>query len=414
MQKKDAESKTKSVTDSLSEIQFVHQDLKPKVKHDICIKNNNVFEGNNGFSNGSPSFDKKISSIQNGASSSLSLSSSSTSSSSSSSTSSKTSSSSSASSTSSSSSSSSSSTSSTSSSSSSSSSVSEVLRPDNNSTSNAEKNVAKSRNLSSEESSSRYIDRKRKTGIVVDNESSSGNEGDEGLSGDDCCIYTYKGDQFADLPNSFFPVEMAEHEGDQQHREDHNNVNHRRRNQPPDVEGSNPGSSPEMDYLEMDFDPGPSLEQDSEEEEVDVFERKPINACIESDTSGEHKTNFAEDLSNTKIETRQDSQDPKPGPSNENFYLLCSPKNGTVSNFNSNNCSRTKEVLNGYFENCTTEECSDNCYLESGEVKEKIMEGEENNVNSFNSQSFGGRRLDKKNIWTESKELSFMDKVSVM
>lgn len=56
---------------------------------------------------------------------------------------------------------------------------------------------------------------------------------------DDGCIYTYKGDQVADLPSSFF------------------NLNKSPLTLPlkPNREQS---SSPEMDYLEMDFDPGPS------------------------------------------------------------------------------------------------------------------------------------------------------------
>lgn len=55
---------------------------------------------------------------------------------------------------------------------------------------------------------------------------------------DDGCIYTYKGDQDADLPISFFSIDMP-------------------------AESPNPrrqSSSPEMDFLEMDFDPGPSSE----------------------------------------------------------------------------------------------------------------------------------------------------------
>ncbi|KAI4469064.1 hypothetical protein MML48_2g00017522 [Holotrichia oblita] len=57
---------------------------------------------------------------------------------------------------------------------------------------------------------------------------------------DDGCIYTYKGDQDADLPISFFSLDMPV--------ESPNPINRRQ------------SSSPEMDFLEMDFDPGPSSE----------------------------------------------------------------------------------------------------------------------------------------------------------
>ncbi|XP_063238405.1 uncharacterized protein LOC134539953 [Bacillus rossius redtenbacheri] len=86
----------------------------------------------------------------------------------------------------------------------------------------------------------------------------SDSDGEEGYSGDECCIYTYKGDQAADLPNSFFRLDGLSR--DQDHRDVRNGqaVN--------GVEGNRNGSSsPEMDFLEMDFDPGPSCEQDSDE-----------------------------------------------------------------------------------------------------------------------------------------------------
>lgn len=95
-----------------------------------------------------------------------------------------------------------------------------------------------------------------------DSSSDTGNEGEDGLSSDECCIYTYKGDQLADLPSSFFTLDVLTRGGEQgegPRREDG------------DVEVGNGdrnggSSSPEMDFLEMDFDPGPSCEQDSEED----------------------------------------------------------------------------------------------------------------------------------------------------
>lgn len=55
---------------------------------------------------------------------------------------------------------------------------------------------------------------------------------------EECCIYTYKGDsnQMADLPSSFFRLDLM----------------------PSKPNGTSRNSSPDMDYLEMDFDPGPS------------------------------------------------------------------------------------------------------------------------------------------------------------
>lgn len=70
------------------------------------------------------------------------------------------------------------------------------------------------------------------------NYDSSGSSEDE-----ECCIYTYKGDsgQMADLPSSFFRLDFMP---SRQHANSRN-------------------SSPDMDYLEMDFDPGPSNDRDS-------------------------------------------------------------------------------------------------------------------------------------------------------
>ncbi|PSN53218.1 hypothetical protein C0J52_07998 [Blattella germanica] len=95
-----------------------------------------------------------------------------------------------------------------------------------------------------------------------DSSSDTGNEGEDGLSADECCIYTYKGDQMADLPSSFFTLDVLARGGDQNEgarREDGENEG---------VGGdrNGGGSSPEMDFLEMDFDPGPSCEQDSEDD----------------------------------------------------------------------------------------------------------------------------------------------------
>jgi len=75
------------------------------------------------------------------------------------------------------------------------------------------------------------------------------NGDDEGE--DECCVYTYKGDsRTADLPSSFFhfsppPLQQAQQEQQQQQQN-----NGRPQN------GLNELNSPDMDFLEMDFDPG--------------------------------------------------------------------------------------------------------------------------------------------------------------
>lgn len=98
-----------------------------------------------------------------------------------------------------------------------------------------------------------------------DSSSDTGNEEEDGLSADECCIYTYKGDQMADLPSSFFTLDVLARGGDQGPggegaRKEEGNIEGR------GGDRNGGGSSPEMDFLEMDFDPGPSCEQDSEEE----------------------------------------------------------------------------------------------------------------------------------------------------
>ncbi|EFA05888.1 uncharacterized protein LOC100141576 [Tribolium castaneum] len=82
---------------------------------------------------------------------------------------------------------------------------------------------------------------------------------------DDGCIYTYKGDHVADLPSSFYNLEI-----------------------PPLDEvpgnGREENSSPEMDFLEMDFDPGPSGDADSDSisnAEIDNAASLPLDSKTE-------------------------------------------------------------------------------------------------------------------------------------
>ncbi|KPJ12447.1 hypothetical protein RR48_04342 [Papilio machaon] len=101
---------------------------------------------------------------------------------------------------------------------------------------------------------------------IDDNDSSSdtGND-DYSLGSEDGCIYTYRGgEHLADLPSSFFSLDMGlpldrhlpllpnypvPQQGPANARE----------------QGSR-ASSPDMDFLEMDFDPGPSCEVDTDDE----------------------------------------------------------------------------------------------------------------------------------------------------
>lgn len=93
--------------------------------------------------------------------------------------------------------------------------------------------------------SSRDIDPDFQRNLDIDNSSSS--EDNELLSiSDDGCIYTYKGDHVADLPSSFFNLQIPP------------------LNPVPEPQNREENASPEMDYLEMDFDPGPSGDGDSD------------------------------------------------------------------------------------------------------------------------------------------------------
>lgn len=82
--------------------------------------------------------------------------------------------------------------------------------------------------------------------IKLETESTDSEDNDLLSISDDGCIYTYKGDQIADLPSSFFSLDIP----------------------PPSPEripqNRDQNASPEMDFLEMDFDPGPSGDADSD------------------------------------------------------------------------------------------------------------------------------------------------------
>lgn len=101
--------------------------------------------------------------------------------------------------------------------------------------------------------------------VDVDDSSSDTGNDDYSLGSEDGCIYTYRGgEHLADLPSSFFSLDMGlpldnhlppvpNYTGPQQGAA---NVR----------ENNSRASSPDMDFLEMDFDPGPSCEADTGDE----------------------------------------------------------------------------------------------------------------------------------------------------
>jgi len=136
-----------------------------------------------------------------------------------------------------------------------------------------------------------------------DDESSSGNEGDE-----DRYVYMYKGSLHADLPNSFFTLGRIANGLDRPPDDpagDQNNVPRSR---------SNAGSSPDNEFLEMDFDPGPSLELDGSEREENERESPvpelPRENLEENDLSAEN-----ENVDNSGFVNNVSETDQLPGPS---------------------------------------------------------------------------------------------------
>lgn len=103
-----------------------------------------------------------------------------------------------------------------------------------------------------------------------DNDSSSdtGNE-DYSLGSEDGCIYTYRGgEHLADLPSSFVSLDMGLPQDN--HLPMPPNYPVRIENPPQNRERNSRPESPDMDFLEMDFDPGPSCEADGDESSPDV------------------------------------------------------------------------------------------------------------------------------------------------
>ncbi|KAI5633756.1 hypothetical protein NE865_13503 [Phthorimaea operculella] len=103
-----------------------------------------------------------------------------------------------------------------------------------------------------------------RTNYEEDSSSDTGND-DYSLGSEDGCIYTYRGgEHLADLPSSFFSLDM----GLPVDRHLPIPPNYQVPQQAAANAGANRSraSSPDMDFLEMDFDPGPSCEVDTGDE----------------------------------------------------------------------------------------------------------------------------------------------------
>ncbi|XP_041984466.1 uncharacterized protein LOC121737017 isoform X2 [Aricia agestis] len=115
----------------------------------------------------------------------------------------------------------------------------------------------------------------------VDDDSSSdtGND-DYSLGSEDGCIYTYKGgEHLADLPSSFFSLDMG------LPLDKHLPVplNYPVQQQQQNARDNSRASSPDMDFLEMDFDPGPSCEVDTGDESTPDVDMDPANLPEENE-----------------------------------------------------------------------------------------------------------------------------------
>lgn len=97
-----------------------------------------------------------------------------------------------------------------------------------------------------------------------DSSSDTGND-DYSLGSEDGCIYTYRGgEHLADLPSSFFSLDMGLPLD--RHLPIPHNYAVQQQAAGNQREGGSRASSPDMDFLEMDFDPGPSCEVDTGDE----------------------------------------------------------------------------------------------------------------------------------------------------
>ena len=127
-----------------------------------------------------------------------------------------------------------------------------------------------SRTSENPETSSFRENRKRPSSLKLnrsnledDSSSDTGND-DYSLGSEDGCIYTYRGgEHLADLPSSFFSLDMGLPL--ERHLPMPNYVGPQQAGAA-GREHASRASSPDMDFLEMDFDPGPSCEVDTGDE----------------------------------------------------------------------------------------------------------------------------------------------------
>ncbi|KAF3430206.1 hypothetical protein E2986_06624 [Frieseomelitta varia] len=144
-------------------------------------------------------------------------------------------------------------------------------------------------------------------------DSSSGNEGDMS-DGEDYCIYTYKGNDDA--------VRLIQEE----------EVNQGQVEEREEEQCHSGRSSPEMDFLEMDFDPGPSCEQDTGDSDLASINEDIQNIALDNVDPDP----VLNDLSSGKVVAKQGiastSQNPKQSVQNVNNTETqqCSSSNSSV------------------------------------------------------------------------------------
>ncbi|XP_011869136.1 PREDICTED: uncharacterized protein LOC105562705 isoform X2 [Vollenhovia emeryi] len=114
-------------------------------------------------------------------------------------------------------------------------------------------------------------------------DSSSGNEGDMS-DGEDYCIYTYKGND-----------EVIHSDQQQELNQEH------AANQEAEGQNHSGRSSPEMDFLEMDFDPGPSCELDTGDSDLASINEDIQNIALDNI----EQDPVLNDLSSGKVVSRQ-------------------------------------------------------------------------------------------------------------
>ncbi|XP_018333107.1 uncharacterized protein LOC108742406 isoform X2 [Agrilus planipennis] len=160
--------------------------------------------------------------------------------------------------------------------------------------------------------------------------SDSSNDENELLSiSDDGCVYTFKGDQVADLPSSFFSLDIPLQPSPEI------SIQNRQKN----------NTSPEMDYLEMDFDPGPSGDADSDtglNGDMDNIENLPstssYNISIQENKTVLRECETKSDLKNIKSEFRHvlQEQEVKTSANQEVNITTSSQLNNSVTSISSN------------------------------------------------------------------------------